>query len=305
MLDMNLKQLEAFVAVVEHNSFTRAAEEMFLTQSTVSAHIRGLEESLGCRLFDREAKKKISLTEEGRLAYTYAKDVLLRCRRLKEVMEKSNRTAELAVGASTVAAIYLLPGLLSEFLRRSGDCRCVLKRGDSARVLGLLRSGEIQVGFVGIEPESDEFEAFPVLRDRMVIITENSPRFRALRESGVKAAELMREPVIFREQGSGSRVVADRCLERMGIPVSSLNKIAEMDNPENIKSYVANGMGVAVMSAYAADDLVREGKVLAFDLEEGGTYRYIYMVYEKDMNPSPLEREFVAFVRGQTGSDER
>lgn len=305
MLDMNLKQLEAFVAVVEHNSFTRAAEEMFLTQSTVSAHIRGLEESLGCRLFDREAKKKISLTEEGRLAYTYAKDVLLRCRRLKEVMEKSNRTAELAVGASTVAAIYLLPGLLSEFLRRSGDCRCVLKRGDSARVLGLLRSGEIQVGFVGIEPESDEFEAYPVLRDRMVIITENSPRFRALRESGVKAAELMREPVIFREQGSGSRVVADRCLERMGIPVSSLNKIAEMDNPENIKSYVANGMGVAVMSAYAADDLVREGKVLAFDLEEGGTYRYIYMVYEKDMNPSPLEREFVAFVRGQTGSDER
>ncbi|MGM9662791.1 MAG: selenium metabolism-associated LysR family transcriptional regulator [Oscillospiraceae bacterium] len=302
---MNLKQLEAFVAVVEHNSFTRAAEEMFLTQSTVSAHIRGLEESLGCRLFDREAKKKISLTEEGRLAYTYAKDVLVRCRRLKEVMEKNNRTAELAVGASTVAAIYLLPGLLSDFLKRSGDCRCVLKRGDSARVLSLLRSGEIQVGFVGIEPESDEFEVFPVLKDRMVIITENSPRFRELREQGVKAAELMREPVIFREVGSGSRVVADRCLERMGIPVSSLNKIAEMDNPENIKSYVANGMGVAVMSAYAADDLVREGKVLAFDLEEGGTYRYIYMVYEKDMNASPLEREFVAFIKGQTGESAR
>ena len=231
--------------------------------------------------------------------------MLLRCRRLKEVMEKNNRTAELAVGASTVAAIYLLPGLLSEFLKRSGDCRCVLKRGDSARVLSLLRSGEIQVGFVGIEPESDEFEVFPVLKDRMVIITENSPRFRELREQGVKAAELMREPVIFREVGSGSRVVADRCLERMGIPVSSLNKIAEMDNPENIKSYVANGMGVAVMSAYAADDLVRAGKVLAFDLEEGGTYRYIYMVYEKDMNASPLEREFVAFIKGQVGETGR
>ncbi|MBR2929101.1 MAG: LysR family transcriptional regulator [Oscillospiraceae bacterium] len=299
MLDMNLKQLEAFAAVVEHNSFTRAAEEMYLTQSTISAHIRGLEECLGCRLFDREAKKKISLTEEGKLAYTYTKDVLARCRRLKEVMEKSNRTAELAVGASTVAAIYLLPGMLSEFLKRSGDCRCVLKRGDSARVLSLLRGGEIQVGFVGIEPESDEFEVCPVLRDRMVIITENSPYFRAMKERGAKAAELMREPVIFREEGSGSRVVADRCLERMGISVSSLNKIAEMDNPENVKNYVANGMGVSVISAYAADDFLREGKILAFDLEDGGTFRNIYMVYEKDMNPSLLEKEFIDFVHSQ------
>lgn len=305
MLDMNLKQLEAFAAVVEHNSFTRAADELFLTQSTISAHIRGLEESLGCRLFDREAKKRISLTEEGRIAYTYAKDVLVRCRRLKEVMEKSNRTAELAVGASTVAAIYLLPGMLSEFLKRSGDCRCILKRGDSARVLSLLRSGEIQLGFVGVEPEGDEFEVHPVLRDRMVIITENSPRFQEMKARGARAAELMREPVIFREEGSGSRVVADRCLERMGIPVSSLNKIAEMDNPENLKTYVANGIGVAIISAYAAEDLLREGKLLAFDLEEGGTYRNIYMVYERDMNASPLEKEFISFVRSQTWGDEK
>lgn len=305
MLDMNLKQLEAFVAVVEHNSFTRAADELFLTQSTISAHIRGLEENLGCRLFDREAKKRISLTEEGRLAYTYAKDVLVRCRRLKEVMEKSNRTAELSVGASTVAAIYLLPGLLSEFLKRSGDCRCVLKRGDSARVLNLLRSGEIQLGFVGVEPEGEEFEVYPVLRDRMVIITENSPRFQEMKARGAKAAEIMREPVIFREEGSGSRVVADRCLERMGIPVSSLNKIAEMDNPENLKTYVANGIGVAIISAYAAEDLLREGKLLSFDLEEGGTYRNIYMVYEKDMNASPLEKEFISFVRSQNWGEEK
>ena len=297
MLDINLKQLEAFVAVVEHNSFTKAAEEMYLTQSTVSAHIRGLEESLGCKLFDREAKKKICLTEEGRLAYTYAKDVLVRCRRLKEVMEKNNRTEELAVGASTVAAIYLLPGMLSDFLKRSGDCRCVLKRGDSARVLHLLQSGEIQIGFTGIEPEGDEFEVFPVLRDKMVIITENSPRFQEMKRRGTDARELMKEPVIFREVGSGSRVVADRSLERMGIHVSALNKIAEMDNPENIKSYVANGVGVAVISAYAAEDLVQEGKILAFDLEEGGTYRNIYMVYEKDMNPSLLEKEFISFVK--------
>ena len=299
MLDMNLKQLEAFVTVVEHNSFTKAAEEMYLTQSTVSAHIRGLEECLGCRLFDREAKKKIALTEEGRLAYTYAKDVLTRCRRLKEAVEKNNRTSELAVGASTVAAIYLLPGMLSEFLKKSGDCRCVLKRGDSRKVMELLRSGTIQIGFVGIRPEGDEFEICPILKDQMVIITENSPRFREMKDRGATAKELLREPVIFREEGSGSRIVADRALQRLGIRVDRLNKIAEMDNPENIKAYVAGGMGVSVISAYAAADYAADGRVLAFDLEEGGTYRNIYMVYEKDVNASPLEREFIRFVKEQ------
>ena len=299
MLDINLKQLEAFATVVEHNSFTKAAEEMYLTQSTVSAHIRGLEESLGCRLFDREAKKKIALTEEGRLAYTYAKDILTRCQRLKEAVEKNNRTSELAVGASTVAAIYLLPGMLSEFLKKSGDCRCVLKRGDSRKVMELLRSGTIQIGFVGIRPEGDEFEVCPILKDQMVIITENSPRFREMKARGVTAKELLREPVIFREEGSGSRIVADRALQRMGIRVESLNKIAEMDNPENIKSYVAGGMGVSVISAYAAADYAADGRILAFDLEEGGTYRNIYMVHEKDVNASPLEREFIRFVKEQ------
>lgn len=297
MTDINFKQLEAFVAVVEHNSFTRAAEELYLTQSTVSAHIRGLEDTLHCRLFDRESKKKIALTDAGEIAYAHAKDILVRCHRLKEAVDKSQGTAELAVGASTVAAIYLLPGLLSDFLKRSGDCRCMLKRGDSSRVMELLQNGEIQIGFVGIAPNGDEWESCPIFRDRMVIITENSPRFRAMKERGADAAELLREPIILREKGSGSRAVADAALERMGIRTDALNRIAEMDNPENIKSYVASGMGVSVISAYAAEDFMADGRVLAFDLEAGGTYRNIYMVYEKDGDAGNLEREFIAFVK--------
>ena len=298
MLEINLKQLEAFVTTADYASFTKAAEALYLTQSTVSAHINALEEILQMRLIQRGARRRVQLTPEGKQAYNMAKEIINRCRAM-ENLGSAIEQCQLAVGASTVAAIYLLPGMLSEFLKRSGDCRCVLKRGDSARVLSLLRGGEIQVGFVGIEPESDEFEVCPVLRDRMVIITENSPRFQEMKERGAKAAELMREPVIFREEGSGSRVVADRCLERMGISVSSLNKIAEMDNPENVKNYVANGMGVSVISAYAAEDFVRAGKILAFDLEDGGTFRNIYMVYEKDMNPSLLEKEFIDFVHEQ------
>lgn len=300
MTDINFKQLEAFVAVVEHNSFTKAADDLYLTQSTVSAHIRGLEDTLGCRLFDREAKKKIVLTEVGQVAYTHAKDILARCHRLKEAVDRGNRSVELAVGASTVAAIYILPGLLSEFLKRSGDCRCVLKRGDSRRVTELLRNGDIQVGFVGAAPESDEFEVCPILRDRMVIITENSPRFRAMRERNADAAELLREPVIFREEGSGSRTVADAALARLGIRVDALNKIAEMDNPENIKSYVASGMGVSIISAHAAEDFAADGRVLVFDLEEGGTYRNIYMIYEKDNDMGALERDFISFVKSSS-----
>ena len=85
MLKINLKQLEAFVATAEFSSFTKAAEVMYLTQSTVSSHISALEESLGMRLIQRSARQRVSLTKEGELVYREARDILERCQALQDL----------------------------------------------------------------------------------------------------------------------------------------------------------------------------------------------------------------------------
>ncbi|MBD9196116.1 MAG: LysR family transcriptional regulator, partial [Clostridiales bacterium] len=117
MLDINLKQLEVFVTAAEYGSFTRAADVLYLSQSTVSSHIRGLEETLGSTLFDRSAKRKVALTETGERIYPTAREIVDRCRVLQKALPETVG-AMLTVGASTVPAQDLVPRLLADFARQ-------------------------------------------------------------------------------------------------------------------------------------------------------------------------------------------
>ena len=117
MLDISIRQLEVFVATAEYCSFTKAAEDLHLTQSTVSMHIRTLEEVLGACLIERGARKKVILTEEGKRVYSMAKDILSRVDALQEHRTEGGEEL-LRIGTSTVPAQYLLPKLLSGFLKK-------------------------------------------------------------------------------------------------------------------------------------------------------------------------------------------
>ena len=108
MIDINLKQLEAFVSTADCASFTRAAEELYLTQSTVSSHISALEQQLNVRLIHRGARRRVRLTAEGERAYEMAKDILTRCQALQE-FSTAEEKSQLTLGASSVPAQYLLP----------------------------------------------------------------------------------------------------------------------------------------------------------------------------------------------------
>lgn len=147
MLDINLKQLEVFVTTAEYGSFTRAADVLYLSQSTVSSHIRSLEETLGVLLFDRAARRRVALTEAGKRIYPTAREIVDRCRALQSNLPEREGNL-LTVGASTVPAQYLIPRLLADFSRQRPDCQFLLRRGDSAGIHELLRSGQIAADFV-------------------------------------------------------------------------------------------------------------------------------------------------------------
>ena len=133
MLDISIRQLEVLVATVEFCSFTRAAEELHLTQSTISMHIRALEELLGVRLIERGAHRRVTLTEDGKRVYLAAKDILEQVQKLQSLQEEGERDV-LKIGTSTVPAQYLLPKLLSGFTKKHPNARYILRRGDSDHI---------------------------------------------------------------------------------------------------------------------------------------------------------------------------
>jgi DNA-binding transcriptional LysR family regulator len=295
--NFSLKQLEVFVSVTELNSFTRAADELYLTQSTVSAHIRSLENALGVRLFARDARRNISLTTEGQKLYPAAKRVLTDCAELRTMVQSEQTWLPLSLGASTVPAQYLLPKILAGFLKLQPDCRYQLKRGDSAQIHEFLKSGVIRIGFVGAMQETDHLAYVPIATDRLVLVTENSPAFQKLQHQGVLGRDLLAYPIIAREEGSGTDRTAATYLHQIGFSASQLHIIARIDNPETIKRMVARGAGVTILSALAVEEDVSAGKLLTFDMDSPALERKIYMVYPKSKSYNDLEQVFQRFVR--------
>lgn len=294
-LRINLRQLEAFAATAEQESFTLAAQELYLTQSTVSAHIAALERALGARLIVRGARRRVTLTPEGKQTYRMARDILSRCRRLEALAGED--TGELSVGASTVPAQYLLPSIMAGFSQKNEDCRYVVKRDDSAGIHRLLADGMVRLGFVGAALDPKNYVYHTLTEDRLVLITAANDRFCGLRERGVSGRELLDEPMLLREETSGTERAMEAYLRRTGIPADALRVVARMENPESIKKSVARGMGVAVISQLAVREETAAGSLLEFDLDPEGVYRKIYVMWRKGVVLTRLEQSFAAYAR--------
>ena len=299
MLEINLKQLEAFVTTAEYSSFTKAAEALYLTQSTVSAHINSMEEVLGVRLIQRGSRRRVQLTAEGRQAYDMAKEILNRCQTLQN-LGNTIEQCQLSVGASSVPSQYLVPELMSGFLSKNPDSRYVLQRGDSDKIHRLLKQGDVRLGFVGAAQDRENYNYHVVAGDRLVLITANTERYRKLKAAGTSGRLLLREPIILREVSSGTRKAMEAYLNRLGVPVRSLDLVAQIDNTEAIKSSVSRGIGVSVVSELTVREELESGKLVSFDLDAGGLFRNIYLCWRKDIVLTSVEKKFVEYVRSQS-----
>ena len=299
MLEINLKQLEAFVTTAEFSSFTKAAEALYLTQSTVSAHINSMEQIMGVRLIQRGSRRRVQLTAEGKQAYDMAKEILNRCQTL-QTLGSAIEQCQLAVGASSVPSQYLVPELMSGFLSKNPDSRYVLQLGDSDRIHRLLKQGDVRIGFVGAAMDRENYNYHVVAGDRLVLITANSEKYRKLKAADTSGRELLHEPMILREISSGTRKAMEAYLNRLGVPVRSLDLVAQIDNTEAIKSSVSRGIGVSVVSELTVREELESGKLLSFDLDAGGLFRNIYLTWRRDVVLSSVEKKFVDYVKSQS-----
>ena len=291
---MVISRLRSFAAVVKYGSFTRAAEELYLSQPTVSTHIRALEEQLGCQLIVRTTKS-VEITRKGRQMYDYAAGIL-------ELWDRAVRTCRngerdiIHLGASTIPSAYILPDILPEYGKRNPDTYFVIHQSDSQGIADGLEEGRFDLGLIGMRPESAALDCRAFYRDDMVLVTPVTDRYLALQACPVTPVEeLLKEPIILREAGSGSGKNAAGYLERLGVSERDLNVVARVNDQEAVKNLVAGGLGVSILSAKAAERFVREKRLLRFSLPDA-VPRDIFLVWRRGASLSGRVREFMAFV---------
>ena len=296
---MNLKQLEAFVQVAEGKSFSKAAKELFLTQPTISAHIASLERELNARLFVRNTKE-VSLSEDGKDLYRYAKQIIDLQKQIEERFETEEEGSRhcITIAASTIPAQYLLPRVLKRFNEKYPDEQIKIMESDSSKVVSQIVDHIVDVGFTGTVLEKKHCRYLPFYKDKLAVITPNTERYRRLKEESPEGIDwILEEHLIMREEGSGTRKEAEEQLKAAGIPAEKLDVIASIGNQETIKKSVRQGMGITILSELVAVDEEADGELLTFPIPGADAGRDINLVYNKNYQLSRSAERFIKVVK--------
>lgn len=293
---MNLKQLEAFVQIADSGSFSKAAKELYLTQPTISAHVSTLEKELNTRLFVRNTKE-VKLSDSGTVLYDYAKQMIILQKQIEDTFavreEKSQQ--RIIIAASTIPAQYLLPEILAMYSEKYPNQQFKILEADSSQVVEMVVNHKVDIGFAGTVIDKRLCKYIPFYQDELVVITPNIEKYQNL--DCQEADWIVNEPLIMREEGSGTRKEAEKQLKMIGINVSKLNVIASMANPEAIKRAVAGGMGVSVISRLAAEIEIEKGDLLAFPISKEEVKRDIHMIYNRNLQLSRSSERLVKVVK--------
>lgn len=292
---MDFKQLQSFVTVVQEESFTQAAGRLFVSQSTVSTHIHQLESELNTKLILRTTKS-LQITPKGRELYEYALNILeLKERMIQACSIESRRIIHL--GASTIPSAYILPQLLADFGKSHQDIYFIIHQSDSQGIINGLKDGLFNLGFIGMSCEDSDFCCQPFCKDRMVVITPVNEHFLQYKQQKENVLpELLREPLILREKGSGSKKMADNFLANSGIAENKLQIVARVNDQETIKNLVAGGMGISIISEKAAHNFLQEKRLLSFELPQAFSERSLYLIYRKNYLLPSYVKEFLGFI---------
>ena len=292
---MEFKQLEAFVAVVDYGSFSEAARKLYLTQPTISAHVRSLEEELHTKLILRTTKKT-TITTRGYQLYDSAVRMLeIRNNLLENFTGVQKHMIDLA--ASTIPSSYLLPEILAAFGKTHPDIYFHSIQADSAESINRVLDGTVDLALVGQNTRDETCVFLPFCQDELVIATPITSHYLGLQNKSVTFEDFIKDPIIIREKGSGTKKEMDLFLEQIGVTPSDLNVIARMNDLEGIKKSIVNGLGISILSAHSAIDLQKTKQILLFPLEESAHKRTFYIVYSKNRILKPHVRQFIQFVQ--------
>ncbi len=242
-------RIRVFRAVAHHLNFSRAAEELLLTQPAVTQQIKALEEEFGVPLFDR-SRGRIALTPGGAALLPIAEGMKsLSDQAIAAVAAAYGQQAgELALGASQTIGQYLLPHLIAGFLRIYPRVRVTAISGNTDEVIEALLAHRIQLALIEGPAQRKELHVEPFMEDQLVLVV---PAAHEWAGQEIEPEALAAEPLLVREFGSGSRRVVEQALEQAGVRIKDLTPAIALDSTEGLLSAVEAGLGITFVSRWA------------------------------------------------------
>ena len=293
---MDLWQLKVFCKVVEMESFSKAGGAVYLSQPTVSSHIKDLEENIGCQLIDRLPKKAVP-TKAGELLYEYAKKLLSLRDEAETALAEFQGVVKghLAVGGSTIPGVYILPQIVAMFTRKYPAVKISVALGDTDTTIEKILSGELELGVVGAQSEDSRIDQDLLFQDEMRLIVPATHKWAKMKN--IALDEFQKEPFIIRESGSGTLKSIQRSLEQKGRSIRNLNVTAEMGSTEAVRQAVKAEAGVSIFSTLAVKEDVCSGQLKAIKIKGLDLTQRFYITRLKKRTPSPLCRSFFDFLK--------
>jgi len=293
---MNFKQLEVFVAIVETGSFSKGAERSSLTQSTASQHVASLENLCGVRLLDRVGRGSVP-TEAGKVLLEHARKVLSFLRVTEEAICRFNRSEGvlLKVAASTIPGTYLVPKAFDIMQRTLPGVNLSVTIADSRAVTELLLSEQAEIGVSGLPVSDRQLQGESVGEDRIVLVAPSSHRWATGRH--ITLAELECEPLIMREEGSGTDRVVHDALNCAGLsPVRTMRRVV-INSSEGVKQAVLAGCGIAFLSEVAVREELAVGSLCEISVDGLNMSRTFTLVYRRGRELSPAATAFSSAIK--------
>jgi DNA-binding transcriptional LysR family regulator len=289
---MNRNHLALFQAVAQAGSISAAAAAVRVSQPAVSRQIAELETELGVRLLDR-LPRGCRLTEAGGILAAYASRWQSLENDAAHAIEEYRglKRGRLTVGASLTIGGYLLPGMLAEFHGRYPEIELRVEIGNTERVHRALLTGTIELGLTEGPLEAEELESTMFFQDELVPIAPLDHPL--MRKGAVSAREMCHEPILLREEGSGTRAVVERALRRKGITVQPLLSLA---SPEAIKNAVVAGLGVAIVSRLIVSLELQAGTLGIIPLKDLSILRPLHLQRVRGRSLSPSQTRFLEIV---------
>lgn len=288
-------RLKVFYCAAKNLSFTKAARELFISQPAVSKNIRELEMHYKIALFER-SDRKIRLTEAGEWLFRHVGQLQEAYTRIEERMNRfaGYSSGEIALGASTTIAQYVLPSLLSAFISQYPEIKLSLMNGNSAEIEQALRDERISLGLVEGNTRQTDLRYVHFMDDELVAVVCAGSKW-ALRDE-ITPLELRNIPVVLRENGSGTLDVVEEALKQCGVKLSDLKILMQLGSTEGIKRFLEASEALGFVSIRAVDRELKVQQLKVIEIEGFEAKRTFSFVMKQGMY-GDLEELFMRFLR--------
>lgn len=288
---INANHLKVFNSVANNLSFSRAAEELYTSQPSVSTQIKRLEEYLDISLFE-QLGKSIVLTEAGTTLFLYSQKIFALIDEGVHAIEelKGCHKGRLLLGASTTPGIYLLPKILGKFKSIYPGIVPKLEIANSQKIVEMVNANILDIGIVGEEIICPpELHVEPWLKDELFLVVPDKHPW--VNRTSVHVTDLETEQFIFRERGSSTRSIIENILANHDLKVSVA---LELNNTEAVKQAVSANLGVSIVSGFS---VISNSTIVCIPIVELGFYRMFNIIYHKNKIFSPATKNFVTFLK--------